>query len=116
MYFVICVVDDPGKIEKLMDAWEKVGITGATILYSSGMYRVRQGAMRDDFPLIPSLESLYQHEEQYHRTIFSIVPNQEMVDNMVNATQSVIGNLSKPNTGVLVVLPVAQAYGLKKEG
>ena len=37
-----------------------------------------------------------------------------MLTKIVDATQSVVGNLNDPNTGILVVLPTAQVYGLEK--
>ena len=37
-----------------------------------------------------------------------------MLNKIVDATQSVVGDLNKSNTGILVVLPTAQVYGLEK--
>ncbi len=38
-----------------------------------------------------------------------------MVDKVVEATQSVIGDLNNPNTGILTVLPVVKTYGLNRK-
>jgi len=37
------------------------------------------------------------------------------VDRLVKATESVVGDLTRPETGFLVVLPVMRVYGLNKE-
>ena len=37
-----------------------------------------------------------------------------MVDLVVEATEKIVGDLDAPNTGILVVLPVVQAYGLNR--
>jgi nitrogen regulatory protein P-II 1 len=118
MYLILFVLHNPEKVPELLDAWEEVGVSGITILHSSGLGRVRRTnrtGLRDDLPLIPSLEALLNHEEYFSRTIFSIVQGEEMVDKMIEATQRVVGDLSRPDTGLLVALPVLKAYGLDKQ-
>jgi nitrogen regulatory protein PII len=117
MYLILFVLHDAEKVTELLDAWEAVGVTGATILPSSGLGRLRgrKPGLRDDLPLIPSLEALLDHEEQFSRTLFSLVKDEEMVDQLVEATQKIIGDLNRPDTGLLVVLPVVRALGLHKQ-
>ncbi len=115
MFLVLFVLDDPEKLNDLLDAWEKAGIPGATIMHSSGLGRIRlNGGLRDDMPLIPSLDALFEHEESLSRTLFTVLPDDSYVEKVVQATQHVVGDLSRPHTGFLVVLPVAQVYGLEK--
>jgi nitrogen regulatory protein P-II 1 len=118
MYLILFVLHNPEKVPELLDAWEDVGVSGVTILHSSGLGRVRSSnrtGLRDDLPLIPSLEALLNHEEYFSRTIFSIVEGEQMVDKLIEATERVIGDLSRPNTGLLVALPVVRAVGLEKQ-
>ncbi len=114
IYLLLFVLHDPEKVEDLLDAWEATGVNGVTILRSTGLGRLRGLELRDDFPLIPSLSSLFEHEEYLNRTLFTVVDGDDLVDRLVAAAQDVVGDLSQPNTGLLVVLPVARAYGLKK--
>ena len=114
MYLILFVLDNPDKLEELLDAWEETGTGGATVLSSTGMHRLNAGVIRDDLPLIPGLDDFYKRVEDYHRTLFTIVKDDEMLNKIVDATQSVVGNLNQPNTGILVMLPVAQVYGLEK--
>jgi nitrogen regulatory protein P-II 1 len=114
MYLILFVLDNPDKLEELLDAWEKAGTGGATVLSSTGMHRLNAGVIRDDIPLIPGLDDFYKRVEDYHRTLFTIVKDDEMINKIVDATQSVVGNLNEPNTGILVVLPTAQVYGIEK--
>lgn len=114
MYLIMFVLNDPDKTAQLLDEWEEAGVKGITILHSSGLGRVRSKVgMRDDLPLIPSLSALLQHEEYYSRTLFTVVGD-EMVEKVVAATQQVVGDLSRPDTGFLIVLPAAGVYGLDK--
>ncbi len=115
IFQILCVLNDPEKEEDLLDAWEEAGVGGVTILHSTGLGRMRGLSLRDDLPLMPSLGSLFQHEEYLNRTLFTIVDGEDLVDKVVEATQKITGDLSLPHTGLLVVLPVARAYGLKKK-
>ena len=78
------------------------------------MHRLSNGVFRDDIPLIPGLDDFYKRVEDYHRTLFTIVKDDDVLKKIVDATQKVVGNLNKPNTGILVVLPTTQVYGLEK--
>lgn len=116
MYFlVLLVIDDVNQCPDLFDAWEAAGVGGMTIMESTGLGRLRHAmGLRDDMPLMPSIRALLQSREEHHRTIFTIVEGEEMVDKVIAATESVLGELSQPNKGVLVVLPVARVVGLPK--
>lgn len=117
MYFLIVfVLDDPDRCRDILDAWEDAGIRGITILESSGLGRVRRAGVRDDLPLIPSLSDLFKSTETRHRTLFAVVKSQEQIDAIVEATQSVVGDLDQAHTGLLFVLPVSQVYGKSKLG
>ena len=114
MYLILFVLDNPDKLEELLDAWEAAGTNGATVLVSTGMHRLNAGAIRDDIPLMPGLDDFYKRVEDYHRTLFTIVKDDDLLNKIVEATQNVVGDLNKPNTGILVVMPATQVYGLEK--
>jgi nitrogen regulatory protein PII len=115
-YLVVMVVNDPEDCPAVLDAWEAAGATGVTILYSSGLGHLRRAALLDNIPLMPSLESLFKDEEIHHRTLMCVVEGQEMVDRLVDAAHTVAGDLDKPHSGFLFVVPVAQVYGLGRAG
>ncbi len=114
-YLVVLIADNPSDCPYILDAWEEIGVTGVTILESTGLGRFRRAGLRDDLPLMPSLRELFQSDEVRHRTLLSVVDDQTKVDEMVSAAQQVIGDLDGPHTGFLFVVPVVQAYGLGKK-
>ena len=74
MKMILFVLNDPGKVRELLDAWKEAGATGATVLFSTGMGRIHQSAgLRDDLPLMPSLSDFYNRDEKLSRTIFIII-------------------------------------------
>jgi len=113
-YLVMLVVNDPNDVPEILIGWENAGALGITILNSTGIGHIRRSGLREDIPLMPSLSDLLKGEEILHRTIFSVVDDQEIVDRMVAVAQDVIGDLEDPHTGFLFVTPVLQAYGLGK--
>ncbi|MEO7839123.1 MAG: hypothetical protein ABIU06_07225 [Anaerolineales bacterium] len=116
MYLILLVIDDPDRLEDLLIAWEEVGVPSATVLFSTGMGRIRNlEGWRDDMPLIPSLRDFYDIPENMNRTIFATVSDEAQVDAVVTATQKIVGDLDKSKTGLLLVLPVARAYGMNKQ-
>ncbi|MBA3074022.1 MAG: hypothetical protein FP831_10525 [Anaerolineae bacterium] len=116
MYMVMFVLHDPCFLKDVLEAWDAAGVSGVTIFPSTGLRRLQTlDVLREDIPLIPSLEDLIQQEERLNRTLFTIVDGDEMVDKVINATQSVIGDLNNPNTGILSVLPVVKTYGLNRK-
>lgn len=114
-YLVMLILDDPEKTHDVLDAWEAAGVRGVTLMESTGLGRVRLAGLRDDMPLIPSLMDLLRGEETHNQTMFSVVESEEKVDSLVKACQSVVGDFNQPNTGLLMVIPLAQVYGLHKK-
>lgn len=110
-HMVIFVLNDPDLCDDLLQAWEEAGIRGITILESTGLGRAKGKCVRDDIPLLPSLTNLLQNGECRHRTLFSVVKTEEQINAIVEATQSIVGNLFNDNTGFLFVLPVSHVYG-----
>lgn len=116
MYMILFVLHDPDRLKEVLNVWHETGVSGITIIPSTGLKRLSESYIyRDDLPLIPSLDNLLEHEETLNRTLFTIVPTEEMVDKVVAATQALIGDLNLPDTGILVVLPILKAYGLDRK-
>ena len=114
-YLVVLVIDNLDHCHPVLDAWEEVGVTGVTILESSGIGRARRaGLRRDDYPLMLSLTDILQSKERHHRTVFSVVNTDEQVEMLAKAAQSVLGDFDQPHTGMMFVVELHRVYGLKK--
>ena len=115
MYFVLFTMHNPDLLEELIEAWTQIGVQRATVIPSTGMRRLQQKqGMRDDIPLMPSLNDFYEAGEEFSRTIFTTVQEESMIDKILAATENVVGNLENHETGILLVLPLLRAHGLKK--
>ena len=112
MKTILFVLNDPAKVLDLLNAWRQVGASGATVLFSTGMGRLHQSAaLRDDLPLMPSLSDFYEQGEELSRTIFTVIRD-DLVEPILAATETIVGDLNKPGTGILIILPVDGVHGL----
>lgn len=111
-YMVLLIVDDLNNCPDILEAWNNAEAPGITVLESTGMGRLRQGKnIRDDVPMMPSLSEIFRPRENHHRTIFSVVEGEEKVDQLISLAEGVLGDLNRPDTGVLFVLPVSRVVG-----
>ena len=108
---VLLIVSNTERIPGILDGWEAAGVPGITILESTGLGKVRKAAIRDDIPLMPSLSRFFQQQEVRHRTMFTVVDSDEMVERLIDATEKELGNLNDPNNGVMFILPVSRVVG-----
>jgi hypothetical protein len=109
------VLDDPTLLNDVLEAWTDVGVRGVTILESTGVHRVRSRASTHDTPFMLGFSRLLRTDQVGHNTLFAVVPNMEIVEKLVAATEKIVGDLSQPNTGVLFAVPVTAAWGLPKQ-
>jgi hypothetical protein len=109
------VLDNPALLNDVLEAWTDVGVRGITILESTGVHRVRARSSQQDAPFMLGFSRLLRTDQVGHYTLFAVVPNMEIVERLVAATEGIVGDLTQPNTGVLFAIPLAAAWGLPKQ-
>ncbi len=114
-YLVVLIIDNLDHCHPVLNAWEAEGVTGVTILESSGLGRARRaGLRRDDYPLMLSLRDILQSKERHHRTLLSVVESEAKIEALARAAESVIGDLNQSHTGLMFVVELYKVYGLHK--
>ena len=107
MYMVLCVIDDPGKVDRVLEALEAGGIRGATILESSGLHRKRQKRIP-----MPYLYVDPGQEEVDNVTIFTVVEDKAVAEKYLSIIESVLGNMDQPNTGIFAAWQLDMVKGI----
>ena len=110
MYMILFVLDNPDQLDELLEAWEAVGVGGATIIESTGIQRRKR-------KLIP-MRYVYQtvgNIEENHYTLFAIVESLDVVQACLAATEQLVGDLDKPDTGVFTSWPLEVVKGLPRK-
>ena len=113
MFIVLYVSKDVEQADDMLKLWHEAGISGVTILESYGLQQLK--GIMDDVGVLPSLTKLMQSRERHHRTIFSAVKDQATLDNIIRVSTEFAGDWTRPDVGVLLVWPLAQAFGLDKK-
>ncbi|MBK9054628.1 MAG: hypothetical protein IPL78_28095 [Chloroflexi bacterium] len=109
MYMLWLVLDDSAKLNEVLAAWDEAGAPGITILESTGLNRVltRLGASA----AFAGFGAMFGSGQIGHHTLFTIIPDLDLAQTIITATEAVLGSLKEPNTGIAFALPVAQTWG-----
>lgn len=106
-YMALFILDDPSLLEDVLKAWKDGGIGGATIIESTGLYRLQR-------KVIP-MRYLYSDRtasEKENVTLIAIVDDEAMTQKCLQLTESVVGDLNEPNSGVFAAWPLSLVKGL----
>jgi hypothetical protein len=107
MFMVMFVLDDPNRLDALLEAWEKAGVRGATIVESTGINRRLKR-------LVP-MRYLFQtagNVEQNHCSLFAIIESDALVQACLRATEQLIGDLDEADTGIFAAWPLTVVKGV----
>jgi nitrogen regulatory protein PII len=107
MYMIMYVLDDPNLLDPVLDSWSSLGVTGVTIMESTGLHRRK----------LKHIPMRYEHEEStldetYNSTLFAIVQNKQLVDACLTEVEKCAGDLNEPNTGVFAAWPLPIVKGV----
>jgi len=109
---IILITTQLEKGFEVAEAWEAEGAPGATMIESHGLHNLREYSKSIDLPLFVSMARVLRQIEETNQTLLCVVDD-DMVDRMMAAAERVLGDLSKPTTGIAFVLDVERTYGLQ---
>ncbi|GAB4536467.1 MAG: hypothetical protein Kow0063_22020 [Anaerolineae bacterium] len=110
-HLMVVVLDDLARMPDLLQAWREIGVPGVTIMQSVGGYRASTWLSRVG---LGALDRLFEAEEVRRRTLLVAVEEDELLERAIAEAERVVGGFDRPHSGLLLVLPVAQARGLQK--
>jgi len=100
-------------------SWQDAGAPGVTILRTHGLRTLQEEAQQGSLELplvIGSMAAAMAHildsVEERGEMLISVVDD-ELVETLIDAAAKVLGDLSHPYNGVLFVLPVERAVGVR---
>ncbi len=110
MKLLIYVLNRTELLDEFLHVLKEKGIKGATILNSTGM--ARKLIQNDDMEFIGSLKTLFDNPRKESNVVLIALPD-EQVKVVYKVIDSVCGDLSEPNTGVVFTLPIDEIKGCK---
>ena len=111
IYLLIVILDDLSLMPDLLHAWKEIGVPGATILESAGAHRASTWLSRVG---LGAMSRLFEAEEVRRRTLLVAIESDELLAQAMAEAERVVGGFDRPDSGLLLVLPVAQVRGLHK--
>lgn len=110
MFMIMFVLDDIQFTDAILESWSTIGISGATIIESSGLHRRlnKRVPMRYAFNASPSVET-------GNLTFFVMVETDKMVKDCLESIERIVGDLNLPNTGVFSSWPVSTVKGIPSQ-
>lgn len=108
MKLVIFILSNPDLLEHFLEALYEEGIRGGTILDSLGM--AKKVSDYDNEDLISVLKQLFIIPRDSNKTLLFCLKESQLAA-FKRVANEVTGGLEKPNTGVLMVLPLEEVYG-----
>mgnify|MGYP001556202538 FL=1 len=111
MELLIVVINDVDRVDEVLAGFLEIGITGATVIDSEGMGRV----LSHDIPIFAGLQTLISRSRPQNQTLFSVIDEQEKVEQAIALLQDVCGRFDDPATGIAMTVPVTRVVGLAPE-
>jgi hypothetical protein len=113
------------RVEEGMDvaqAWQQEGAPGVTIMRTHGLRTLQEQVQRGDYELprvVTSMAAAMTHMlndmDENGMMLLSVVDN-DLVDKLEAATANVLGDLTEPYHGIMIVLDIERAIGVRHHG
>ncbi|MFD3158610.1 hypothetical protein ACFIJ5_17430 [Haloimpatiens sp. FM7330] len=111
MQLLIVVLNKINYLEDILKEFNNCGIKGATVIDSTGMAKVLHSHHDEDPPMFGSLKMILNEKRPFNKTIFTVLKDTQ-VNTAIEAVRHVVGDLSKPDVGILFTLPVNYVEGI----
>lgn len=112
MNVLFIVLNEVEHLEEILDAFVDIGVRGATILDSQGMGSAITNSGSGSDPFFGAIRTFLDNARPYNKTIFTVIEDDEILDEAVKATKSILGNINKPGVGLMFTVPVGDIYGM----
>lgn len=112
MNILFLVLNETEYLDDILDAFVEIGVKGATILDSQGMGSALTNGGKDT-PFFGTLRTLFDNARPYNKTIFTVIEDEEVLEDAVKAVKEILGDMEKPGVGLMFTLPIGKIYGMR---
>ena len=95
------------------ESWQQAGAPGVTFIESFGLRRLQEKSR--GMEVLPGMMSMVEILRQSERTsliILSVLEDETLVDQLIAATEGILGDLRQPENGVFFVIDLARTAGV----
>ena len=110
MEMLVAVLNRQEHVKPVLRGLLDLGISGATVLRSSGMGRT----LSDEVPIFG--RQMIMGQDVFNTTIFSVIEEEELVSASIDVISRIVGDLNQPGTGFLFTVPVSRLVSARSRG
>ncbi|MCK5832098.1 hypothetical protein KAH81_00340 [bacterium] len=111
MYLMIFVLEQNSLLPEILEKLYKTGVKGTTVLNSVGMGRLLVQYGRTS-PVGNLIKEKLRKGNYTNKTLFAVIRSEEVLDRAVDSITEVVGDLEKPDTGILFTIKLERVFGL----
>lgn len=116
MKLLIFILNKTEKLDALLTELANHDFSGATVLDSMGMARLLSHKHdEDEIPFLGSLRVFLNPEREKSKVIFAAIQDEQLTE-AVDIIESIVGDLSGRDTGVIFSVPIDYTKGICKIG
>ena len=109
MHLLIAIINNPDQVIDILDEFYKVDVKGSTVMDSTGMAHI----MANHVPFFSRFAE-FGKDPSCNKTIFVVIDSEKSRDKAIDAIERIVGDLNKPDTGIVITLPIDFCKGLVK--
>ncbi len=113
MHMVMFVLNDPNQLDAVLDSWHAIGVSGATIVETTGFYRRRSRVLGTRFSF--GLAQMAGGFEESHYTLFTVVPDEQTAQRCLEAAEKIVGDLDVPHSGIFAAWELSLVKGVPSQ-
>ncbi len=112
MKLLIFVLNKTEKLDDVLSEFARKNICGATVLESRGMaHMLADTHGEEEIPFLGTFRRFLSNDQQQNNVILAAVDDHQ-VDEAVDAIESIVGDLSNADTGVVFCVPIDYTKGI----
>lgn len=111
MHVLFLVLNKKEQVKPVLRALMDSGVSGATIMQSTGMGRT----LAEEIPVFGGLRQALNGDTVGNSTIFSVIEDGRVLETAIERITEIVGDLEKPGTGILFTVPVDRVIGSRRK-
>jgi len=112
IYLLVFVLNQVEFLDKILVRFLDIGISGATIIDSTGMGRTL--THNHDVPIFGGLGKMFENCHPNNKTIFSVIKTEKALQEATKVIEEEVGDINDLGVGILFTIPLHSVVGLPK--
>ncbi|MBW8010296.1 MAG: CBS domain-containing protein [Chloroflexi bacterium] len=108
---LLIILNNTDMLPDLLKVWREIGVPGTTILNSAGGYASNLWFNRVG---LGAINKLFDAGEVQTRTLIAVLDDDKLLAQAIVEADRIVGGFDRPNSGIMVVVPVSQTFGVFK--